>query len=512
MKRTIGFHNFRRFEHFEPITYDHITFLVGRNNSGKSTVVKALMLVVNYLKSGRIDQMSFSDKVLESVNIVTYERAKNRLARENLIQFMHALGQFEIDLTVTGEEGRTSARVQRFTITDKERSLRFEIAPEQRTISVAADGTKEQGAARKLSAQELLDQRIDNLKAELKASGSPKTSAGYIKLNQELKTLRKRRTELKKAFMAEVPAGAGFVVSSFYPQGFELREALQGFVDETRRMTLDRFKKLPENKAKKKKDLEAGFANYKAAQAGGRKLEESAQAFFEEVDRLGLYYLGASSIKQPALYAIRDRNNALAQAIDDYQQLGVLPGEEAHRFILQWMSDEDGFEVGDDFEVVMRSGEAYEVNVFSHRTKVPLSDKGMGSIQAMLLLFRLACIIHKIKVDPAYRPIVIIEEPELNLHPKLQSKLAELFLEVHVTYGVEFIIETHSEYAIRKTQALVKEFEFEVPPNENPFTILYFDKDGLSTWKMEYRSDGRFKNDFGEGFYDISGNLTLDLI
>ncbi|MBK9273047.1 MAG: AAA family ATPase [Flavobacteriales bacterium] len=512
MSRKIGFTNFRRFIDFEPIEYDRVTFLVGRNNSGKSTVVKALMLVVNYLKSGRIDQISFSDKVLESVNIVTYERAKNRLAKENLIRFIHALGPFEVALTVTGEDGKTSGRVQRLSIQDKVRNLLIEVAPEQRTISITAEGAQEQGATRKSSALEELERRIQSLRMDLKGSGLPKTSAGYIKLNQELRTLVKRRPELKKAIKAEMPAGSGYTVSSFYPTGLDLSQALQGFLDEIRRMSLERYKKLAENKAKKKKDLEAGFANYKAAQANRRKLEESVQAFFEEVDRVGLYYLGASSIKQPALYAIRDRNNALAQAIDDYQQLGVLPGEEAHRFILQWLSDDEGFEVGDDFEVVMRSGEAYEVNVFSHGTKIPLSDKGMGSIQAMLLLFRLACIIHKTKVNPAYRPIVIIEEPELNLHPKLQSRLADLFLGVHRKHGVEFIIETHSEYAIRKTQALVKVNEFEVPPNENPFTIVYFDKDGLSTWKMKYRPDGRFENEFGEGFYDISGNLTLDLI
>jgi len=59
---------------------------------------------------------------------------------------------------------------------------------------------------------------------------------------------------------------------------------------------------------------------------------------------------------------------------------------------------------------------------------------------------------------------------------------------------------------------LVKRNEYEVGPNDNPFTVIYFDKDALTTWKMEYRRDGRFENDFGEGFYDISGNLTLDLI
>ncbi len=42
----IGFKNFRRFIEFKPIEFNNITFLVGRNNSGKSTLVKAFLLII----------------------------------------------------------------------------------------------------------------------------------------------------------------------------------------------------------------------------------------------------------------------------------------------------------------------------------------------------------------------------------------------------------------------------------------------------------------------------------
>ena len=93
----------------------------------------------------------------------------------------------------------------------------------------------------------------------------------------------------------------------------------------------------------------------------------------------------------------------------------------------------------------------------------------------------------------------------------MQSKLADLFHEIYVKFGVKLLIETHSEYLIRKTQLLVKQMEYEIAPNENPFTVLYFDKD-MSQWKMNYRADGKFIENFGKGFYDESSLLTLNLL
>jgi predicted ATPase len=152
----------------------------------------------------------------------------------------------------------------------------------------------------------------------------------------------------------------------------------------------------------------------------------------------------------------------------------------------------------------MHAGEAYEVLVNTNGATIPLADKGMGSIQAMLLIFRLATLIHK-KIKDKKEYTIIIEEPELNLHPKLQSKLADLFHYVHKEFKIKFIVETHSEYLIRNTQLLVKENEYEVKPNENPFCVLYFDNE--EQWNMNYREDGKFIDEFGSGFFDETRNI-----
>ena len=45
MSNTIGFQNFRRFPNFPEIELGDITILVGGNNAGKSTLVKAMLLM-----------------------------------------------------------------------------------------------------------------------------------------------------------------------------------------------------------------------------------------------------------------------------------------------------------------------------------------------------------------------------------------------------------------------------------------------------------------------------------
>ena len=50
---------------------------------------------------------------------------------------------------------------------------------------------------------------------------------------------------------------------------------------------------------------------------------------------------------------------------------------------------------------------------------------------------------------------VLLEEPEIHLHPLAQSVLAELFVEVSRQRGVQFIVETHSEHLFRRMQTLI---------------------------------------------------------
>ncbi|MCY7362642.1 MAG: DUF3696 domain-containing protein [Ignavibacteria bacterium] len=105
---------------------------------------------------------------------------------------------------------------------------------------------------------------------------------------------------------------------------------------------------------------------------------------------------------------------------------------------------------------------------------------------------------------------LLIEQPELHLHPKLQSKLAELFSETIKNSDNNMFIETHSEHLIRKIQVLIANGELDM----DKVSVMYFDNNEGSTKikKMEIEENGFFKEPWPYGFFDDSANLSWELL
>ena len=120
--------------------------------------------------------------------------------------------------------------------------------------------------------------------------------------------------------------------------------------------------------------------------------------------------------------------------------------------------------------------------------------------------------------------LLLIEEPESNLHPALQSKLADFFAELTNVYNKQLIIETHSEYIIRRMQYLVanhyKKNKTELTTIEaEKVNIYYFNSPEVQsanlepyTFEIKIDQKGMLDKDFGVGFFDEAANLTLDLL
>ena len=95
------------------------------------------------------------------------------------------------------------------------------------------------------------------------------------------------------------------------------------------------------------------------------------------------------------------------------------------------------------------------------------------------------------------------------MHPNFQSKLADVFCLALTKYGVSFIIETHSEYLIRKLQYLVMKKEL----LKDKIFIYYLDKanDLSSVSKIEIKENGYLTKNFGTGFLDEANNISIQL-
>lgn len=101
---------------------------------------------------------------------------------------------------------------------------------------------------------------------------------------------------------------------------------------------------------------------------------------------------------------------------------------------------------------------------------------------------------------------LIIEEPEIHLHPKFQSLLVDMFAEAKEQYNIHFIIETHSEYFIRRLQLRVAEKKM----SADEVSVIYVDDDS-HPYNMELKENGKFSRDFGSGFLDEADNTAIQL-
>ena len=539
--KKIAFQNFRRFQDFPLLELGKISIMVGRNNSGKSTMVKALLLVIDYLQNQQHKDFSFTNKSLEDANIVSFGRALNNkldINKRNEITFSLEVDGFSFFISIYGGTEDTNALVSKLSITDNLSNVVFDINYLEETIKVSKYN---QSLLTKSDAIGKVMQEFKELGLEIQKPDFKKATPEGLRMLDQFNKLKTRVQNYYEIFEKEINEGGNlfdisyplkpnvldktedtilqeFVSDLLFINDAELRklkdlrnnyshiddkekEHLEKTLDELFEKDINtegetNFEKL-ENKIQELVDID----NYKS------ELKDSINEVVKAINKVVIYYLGANPSKQSALFSIRDKQNNLAQAIHEFKQCKIEKGDVEYLFVTYWMEE---FEVGKDFHIQFYAGEAYEYYVFDKEGfKSHLADKGMGSLQAMMLILRIATILRKQK-GITKNVTVIVEEPELNLHPALQSKLAIFFHEVNKHYGIEFIIETHSEYLIRKSQLLVVENEYTNQDglNPNPFSVHYFSlKNG--PYQMNYKSNGGFNENFEEGFLDLSFFMLL---
>src|SRR5690606_26028698 len=141
------------------------------------------------------------------------------------------------------------------------------------------------------------------------------------------------------------------------------------------------------------------------------------------------------------------------------------------------------------------------------KLKILNSDKWVSLSEGSSGLHQLLPIL--VKLCGRDDKMVLIEQPELHLHPKLQAELANIFIDRELIGDKRLVIETHSEHLIRKLQVLIAKGEL----RQEDIGVYYFDsKGGESKVKcMEMDERGLFIEDWPDGFFDDSTDLTLEL-
>lgn len=178
------------------------------------------------------------------------------------------------------------------------------------------------------------------------------------------------------------------------------------------------------------------------------------------------------------------------------------PGHKKKRLTLEervaaWLK---ALQLVEDFEVrpVTEGSKLFQVWVRRSRQspEVLITDVGFGVSQILPVIA--LCY---------YAPkgsILIMEQPEIHLHPRVQAGLADVFIDAIRTRGVQIILESHSEHLLRRLQRRIAEEAFSpeeaalyfcrIAEGESKIDNLQLDMFGsIENWPTDF-----FGDEFGE--------------
>ena len=221
--------------------------------------------------------------------------------------------------------------------------------------------------------------------------------------------------------------------------------------------------------------------------------------------------------------SLRDLNSIK----NDIESMSVPNQHNPGAFLNKWIKR---FGLGEKIETIGDKEGGIKVYLKTKTENRLLADEGYGISQLVFLLLAIDLCIPPYESDecevpwengrinyqnvlfPPHPRLICVEEPEIHLHPKYQSLLAEMFVEAYQKYNLHFIIETHSEYLIRKLQVMVADKENALSPNDVSLNYVEKDENGVSTNRqIKIEEDGSLSGSFGAGFYDEADTLAIQL-
>ncbi len=165
------------------------------------------------------------------------------------------------------------------------------------------------------------------------------------------------------------------------------------------------------------------------------------------------------------------------------------------------------------FQVMLRNENGIETN---------LIDNGYGISQVLPIITQVIGITTQIPIAETGsrypERMLLLEQPEIHLHPAAQSELADLFAECALSgqtkhgYVNKLLIETHSEHLIRKLQILIASKDSEL--TKDMVAVYYVDKDENGEAyieEMKILDNGKFETEWPSGFFDRGYQLSREL-
>ena len=513
--QRITLDNFRVFGSPSAFELAPVTLLTGKNNSGKSSLIKAFLVLADYLEQADQTVLRLDGPRAAKHKITSFDQLLNRQESQNGrtdARLSYTKGQYEFTYEFDAAEGSEliTASLKSFRMVNiaswaemsvTRESDHYYVEVEQQFINEVTDTDREDMYYNVMNAHEDgitgMEEMINGI------SALDATQDEHLVL--EATMLGNPRPE--------IPERAKDVVCS---ADVHLHELLNDNPSLARLIQYGLIKYIGANDERRQLQFRFGLG-------GERKI---LVEFMQRINILMQFrpdHLGPNRTYQERLIRAHTSTGEIARIAEDYVRYQVAQGEVAQAFLAKWLVK---FEIGEAVVIEQLEGTTYRIWVQRDGQNANLADMGFGAGQLLSILLLVAINIRRQELEGdrvsfQHNVKLLIEEPEANLHPRLQSLLAEMFLETAHLYRLALLIETHSEYLIRKLQLLVAEGHY-----HPEYVILHYlertkrvlspeDKALASSYKMDNRiiyiqADGKLTAAFGSGFFDEAADAVIE--
>ena len=455
MITNLTLENFRVFDELVTVRFRPITVLIGRNNAGKSSILKFLLMLQQ--STGMTDSSDFLNPEGERVKLGDFDGLKNSKSKKDALVFgvdvkcnvPHAIEQV---MQVAGAVGSRS---------------RNRDAPAN-AVSLPPKG----GVPRLVDVDFSYSAAVPYAKKQNgKQSIVAKSSSGFrLDLEQQI-------SRAQPSFLRFTDMGMSNAV-----HGGDFTNVLGDFLKGVPQNDPKWFTKLPYRKSQWElaKSMYTSFYISRIASeiTGIRHIAPIRQAFSR--------ILELSS--PPANYVGRDGKFAISHL----KKLTVGKNKSARaraKIVLKYMEA-----VGDVERVIFKKSKDFKsdsyatVKARNSRTRASsyLADFGFGVSQILPVI-----------VQGAIMPKggqLMVEQPEAQLHPTAQLEMGSFFADIWKEFGVGSIIETHSNNILLRLRRLVANGTI----NKDDVSVAFFeiDEKGRATVKnLSIELDGSMEPD-----------------
>ncbi len=165
----------------------------------------------------------------------------------------------------------------------------------------------------------------------------------------------------------------------------------------------------------------------------------------------------------------------------------------------------DNFDLGYEIKVSklveaesLERSEIFRLRLIDKNTNVSVSlpDVGFGISQVLPII---------VQSMFSKNQTILIEQPEIHIHPRLQTQLGSLFAEcIKSPFENQFIIETHSEHLILRLRKLIRQGKLK--PED--VSVIYVDRNSNGSKCLQIRLDeeGDFIDSWPDGFFEEDFN------